>query len=267
MRVTARGAAALLSVPLLLLATGCAGSGGGSGSGSGGGGGGGRTENRPEGKSSGVPATPAASASPGAPGSTAVPTARTPLERAALVQGDLAGYQISAQAKNPNAPDGQPQADKKTCQPLADIMGDKPDPAAGETVNRGVGSQKQLGLAVSVSLSAYSEVEAKHLVSRLREAIAACGDGFSATVEKQTGTYKDVRGVAYKVGGDESVSWTTTAAAAGVSAPVHVVVVREGSTVVRLMALNVAATSGGQPVQVPHELADRQLEKLGAAVR
>jgi hypothetical protein len=196
-----------------------------------------------------------------------VPTPRTPLERAALIQGDLAGYQISAQAKNPNAPDGQPQADKKACQPLADVMGDKPDPAAGETVNRGIGSQKQLGLAVSASLSAYSEADAKRLVARLRRAIAACGSGFSATVEKQAGSYKDVRAVAYRVGGDESVSWTTTAAAAGVSAPVHVVVVRRGSTVVRLMALNVAATSGGQPVQVPHEVADRQLEKLAAAGR
>ncbi|MCX4780608.1 hypothetical protein [Streptomyces sp. NBC_01264] len=185
------------------------------------------------------------------------------LERAALEQGDLAGYQISANGKNPNAPDGQPQADRKACQPLADIMGDKPDPAARETVNRGVGSQKQLGLAVSASVSSYAESDAKALIARLKDAVAACATGFTATVEKQTGTYREVKAADYKTGGDESVSWTTTAAAEGVTAQVHLVVVRQGDTVVRLMALNV--TGGRQTPQVPHEVADKQLQKVRAA--
>ncbi|MCX5194809.1 hypothetical protein OOK31_13020 [Streptomyces sp. NBC_00249] len=200
----------------------------------------------------GAPGAPAGSATPG--------PAPTGLQRAALEQGDLPGYQVSAQGKNPNAPDGQPQADKKTCQPLADIMGDKPDPAARETVNRGIGSQKQVGLAVSASVSSYAESDAKRLLSRLREAVAACGPGFTATVEKQTGSYRDVKAVPYKTAGDESVSWTTTVAAEGVSAQVHVVVVREGDTVARLMALNVAGA--GQKAQVPQEVTDKQLEKV-----
>ncbi|MFD3872463.1 hypothetical protein [Streptomyces sp. NPDC058623] len=207
-----------------------------------------------------APGAPGASASGSAAPGTAAPVG---LERAALVQGDLPGYQISAQGKNPNAPDGQPQADKKACQPLADIMGDKPDPAARETVNRGLGSQKQVGLAVSASVSSYSESDAKRLVSRLRDAVAACGTGFAATVEKQTGSYRDVKTVPYRTVGDESVSWTTIAAAGGVSAQVHLVVVREGDTVVRLMALNVAGA--GQRATVPQEVADKQLEKVAKA--
>ncbi|MFE9563406.1 hypothetical protein ACFYM0_20110 [Streptomyces sp. NPDC006487] len=185
------------------------------------------------------------------------------LERAALTQGDLAGYQISANGKNPNAPDGQPQADRKACQPLADIMGDKPDPAARETVNRGIGSQKQMGLAVSASVSSYAESDAKALIARLKDAVAACATGFTATVEKQSGAYREVKASDYKTGGDESVSWTTTAAAEGVSAQVHLVVVRQGDTVMRLMALNVAG--GRQTPQVPHEVADKQLQKVRAA--
>ncbi len=211
-----------------------------------------------------------ATASPGAPeasaGSTGSATPKTggsKLERSALAQGDLAGYQVSDQGKNPGAPDGQPQADKKACQPLADIMGDKPDPAARETVNRGIGSQKQVGLAVSASVSSYAESDAKALIARLKAAVAACGTGFSATVEKQTGSYRDVRAAAYRTTGDESVSWTTTAAAQGVSAQVHLVVVREGDTVVRLMALNMAATQ--QKAQVPQEVTDKQLEKVRKA--
>ncbi|MFF3017051.1 hypothetical protein [Streptomyces sp. NPDC057939] len=206
-----------------------------------------------------APGAPGASAS----GSAAPGAAPVGLERAALVQGDLPGYQVSAQGKNPNAPDGQPQADKKACQPLADIMGDKPDPAARETVNRGIGSQKQVGLAVSASVSSYSEGDAKRLVSRLRDAVAACGTGFAATVEKQTGSYRDVKAVPYRTAADESVSWTTVAAAGGVSAQVHLVVAREGDTVVRLMALNV--TGAGQQATVPQEVADKQLEKVAKA--
>ncbi|WP_424212130.1 hypothetical protein ACN20G_08495 [Streptomyces sp. BI20] len=212
-------------------------------------------------------ALPATSPSPGA-------APATGLAAAALAQGDVPGYQISAQGKNPNAPSGQPQADKKQCQPLADVMGDKPDAGAAETVNRGIGSQKQLGLAVSASLSEYPEAAAKALMTRLRAAVAACGTGFTATVEKQTGAYRDVKPVEFKpAGGDETVSWSVTAAAAGVSAPVHLVVIREGATVVRLMALNVAGAPAPAPgaqapagaerqVRVPRELADKQLEKL-----
>ncbi|MEV8534939.1 hypothetical protein [Streptomyces sp. NPDC051211] len=238
-------AAAAALVPVLLLgAVGC----GGSDSGS-------AADKSPDPKGS--------AAVPGAPG--APPAPRTPLEKAALAQGDLADYQISAQGKNPNAPDGQPQADKKPCQPLADIMGDKPDPAAKETVNRGIGSQKQIGLAVSASLSGYTEGDAKKLMSRLRQAVAACGAGFTATVEKQSGSYRQVKPAAYKTGGDESVSWTTVAAAEGVTAQVHLVVVRQGSTVVRLMALNVAGAKTA--AEVPHEVADKQLEKVRQNIR
>ncbi|WKD32962.1 hypothetical protein [Streptomyces xanthophaeus] len=211
------------------------------------------------GSASAAPGVPAPSAV--ASGSVAPKTGGSRLERSALAQGDLPGYQVSAQGKNPNAPDGQPQADKKACQPLADIMGDKPDPSAREVLSRGVGSQKQVGLAVSATVSSYSESDAKALIARLKAAVAACGSGFSATVGKQTGAYREVRPADYRTGGDESVSWTMTAAAQGVSAQVHLVVVREGDTVARLTALNVVAAAQ-QKAQVPQEVADKQLEKI-----
>ncbi|MEU9376613.1 hypothetical protein AB0D94_22975 [Streptomyces sp. NPDC048255] len=211
--------------------------------------------------SPGAPGAPAPSA--GSAGAATPKSGGTRLERSALEQGDLADYQVSAQGKNPNAPSGQPQADRKACQPLADIMGDKPDPAARETVDRGIGSRKQVGLAISASVSSYAESDAKALIARLKAAVAACATGFSATVEKQTAGYRDVRSAEYTTDGDESVSWTTTATATGVSAPVHLVVVREGDTVVRLMAVNVAAAQ--QKAQVPQEVADKQLEKVRRA--
>ncbi|WP_260610562.1 hypothetical protein [Streptomyces sp. WAC06614] len=241
---------ALATVPVLALALAGCGGAGGSPSGSG-------AARSPDPKGS-------AAAGAGAPGAPAAPRSGSRLEKAALEQGDLAGYQISAQGKNPEAPKGQPQADKKQCQPLADIMGDQPDPAARETVNRGVGSQKQVGLAVSASVSSYAAADAERLLSRLEQAVAACGAGFSATVDKHSGAYREVKPVAYKAGGDASVSWTTTATAEGVSAHVHLVVVRQGSTVVRLMALDV--TGAQQKPEVPHEVTDKQLEKVRATL-
>ncbi|MFE2147357.1 hypothetical protein ACFXA3_37470 [Streptomyces sp. NPDC059456] len=250
-RVTVGAATAALLPALLLGATGCSSKDAPAA---------GKTPDPKGSAPAGSPTAPPA----GAPSGPAAPkAAASKLERSALEQGDLADYQVSAQGKNPNAPDGQPQADRKACQPLADIMGDKPDPAARETVNRGIGSQKQVGLAVSASVSSYAESDAKALTARLRSAVAACATGFTATVEKQSGSYRDVRPAEYKTTGDETVSWTTTAAAQGVSAQVHVVVVRQGATVVRLMALNVAGAQ--QKVLVPHEVTDKQLEKVRGA--
>ncbi|MFG2664141.1 hypothetical protein ACGFY6_07825 [Streptomyces sp. NPDC048387] len=251
MRITARFAAPATTFALLLGAVGCSSGTGAPAAGA-----------SPDPKGSAASAAPSGTPGP-AVGSPAPKAKDARLERSALEQGDLPGYQVSAQGKNPNAPVGQPQADKKACQPLADIMGDKPDPAAHETVNRGVGSQKQVGLAVSASVSSYDESDARRVIARLREAVAACGSGFTATVQKQSGTYRDVKAVPYKAAGDESVSWTTTASGEGVSAQVHLLVVREGARIVRLMALNVAAA--GQKASVPQEVADKQLEKVRKA--
>ncbi|AXE22660.1 hypothetical protein C0216_03670 [Streptomyces globosus] len=248
---TTTGAVAAALLPALVLGATACGSGPGSGK-------------APDQKGSAPVTAPAGTPSAGtSPAPAAPPSGGSRLERSALAPGDLPGYQVSAQGKNPAAPDGQPQADRRTCQPLADIMGDKPDPAARETVNRGIGSQKEVGLAVSASVSSYAERDAKALVSRLKDAVAACGTGFTATVQNQSGSYRDVRAAGYRTAGDDTVSWTTTAAAQGVSAHVHVVVVREGDTIVRLMALNVAAA--GQQAQVPQEVADKQLEKVRRA--
>ncbi|MEW2413658.1 hypothetical protein AB0953_08040 [Streptomyces sp. NPDC046866] len=251
-RFTSAAATAALLPALLLGAAGC-----GSGDATAG-------AEAPDPKGSVPAGSPAGSPGAAAPSGPAAPkTGGSRLERSALEQGDLPDYQVSAQGKNPNAPDGQPQADRKACQPLADIMGDKPDPAARETVNRGIGSRKQVGLAVSASVSSYAERDAKALVTRLKDAVAACGTGFTATVEKQSGSYREVRAAAYRTAGDDTVSWTTTATAQGVSARVHVVVVRQGDTIVRLMALNVAGA--GQKALVPQDVADKQLEKVRRA--
>ncbi|MER5890886.1 hypothetical protein ABT160_44305 [Streptomyces sp. NPDC001941] len=224
-KATATAATAVL----LLLATGCAGSG--------------PEPGRETGKSRDRADTPAAR--------------ERKLQRAALAPGDLPGYQVS-DARAPAAT-GRPRADRRQCQPLADAMGDRPGAGAVATAARGIGSQKDLGLAVSASVSTYSTTAARTLMAELRAAVAACGAGFNATLQGRSGHYADVRTAPYRTRGEDTVSWTTTGATQGIRAPLHLVVVRQGATVVRFMALDIADRA---TPRVPQEVADKQLEKV-----
>ncbi|MFD9221144.1 hypothetical protein ACFWDI_14285 [Streptomyces sp. NPDC060064] len=246
MRVKTAGLTALVTVPVLLLATACT-------SGDDGG----------PAKDRDTPASTGADTGKGGGGSggsdASAPLNRQQLERAALATGDLDGFQVSS-GKSALAPSGQPAADKSQCQPLADAMGDRPSPQATHTVNRGLGSLKNLGLAVSASLSSYSEADAGKLMAGLKSAVAACAGGFGATLEGRSGAYREVKAAAFTTrGADETISWTTVGTNEGAVAPIHLVVVRKGATVARFMALDLARRT---PPRVPQEVADKQLAKV-----
>ncbi|MET9424461.1 hypothetical protein ABZY06_27635 [Streptomyces sp. NPDC006540] len=196
----------------------------------------------------------------GGPGGDAsVPLTAPELERAALTTKDLTGFQVST-GKSALAASGQPTADKARCRPLADAMGDAPDGRARHTVNRGLGSLDELGLAISASLSSYSETDAKKLMDGLEAAIAACGGGFEATLDGRDASYREVKAAPLTVrGGDETVGWTTVATGEHGVSPVHLVVVRKGATVARFMAFDLA---GRKPPRVPGAVADKQLAKV-----
>ncbi|WP_406862716.1 hypothetical protein ABZO31_20735 [Streptomyces sp. HUAS MG47] len=187
----------------------------------------------------------------------------SPLERAALADGDLPDYRVSA-ARRAGAVAGQPTADTARCQPLADIMGDRPGPAALTTVNRGLGSRRAPALALSASLSAYDPGDARRLLAALRTAVADCAAGFTARVQGRSGRFSDVAAVPYGTGGDETVSWTATGTARGLRAPLHLVVIREGGTVLRFMALDLGGR--GTHPRVPRPVVERQLSKLRATL-
>ncbi|PKV87466.1 hypothetical protein [Streptomyces sp. TLI_146] len=231
MRVKATGRAVLVTASALLLTTACGSSGGGS-----------------DGKASARKGSSSA--------------ARTALQRAALEQGDVPGYQVSADTTAQGR--SRPQADRKPCQPLADVMGDQPNPQARETVNRGLGSQRKLGLAVAASLSAYTRPDAENLIRDLRAAVAACS-GFKVDLGGTSSRYGSVRARPYRIGGDESVSWSASSTQVNVETPVHIVVVRQGATIVRFMTINLGAPVQGRAqelVEVPRDVADKQLEKV-----
>jgi hypothetical protein len=195
----------------------------------------------------------------GSSGDASVPLTAPQLERAAIATGDLAKFQVSSE-RSPLAPTGQPTADRKQCQPLADAVGDEPNARATRTVNRGLGSLESLGLAVSVSVSSYSESDAEQLMKGLGQAVTACRTGFSASLDDRAADYGDVKATPFTVrGADETISWTTVATNEGLEAPVHLVVARKGATVARFMAFDLARRT---PPRVPQQVADKQLAKV-----
>ncbi|MEU5436674.1 hypothetical protein AB0G73_25280 [Streptomyces sp. NPDC020719] len=235
MRVKATGLA-VLTVSALLFTAACGGSSGGG------------SDNR------------GATARPNGASSSA--KTRTRLQMAALEQGDVPGYQVSADSAATDR--ARPQADRKACQPLADIMGDEPNPQARETVNRGLGSQRALGLAVAASLSSYNESDAQRLIKDLRTAVAGC-PGFTAALGGASSMYAQVKARPYRIGGDESVSWSAASTQVNVTTPVHIVVVRQGPVIVRFMTINLGAPVRGKAqelVEVPRDVADKQLAKV-----
>ncbi|MCX4818930.1 hypothetical protein OG883_03220 [Streptomyces sp. NBC_01142] len=259
MSVKTAGLTALVTVPALLLATACTSGDGKSPA---------KNTDTDVGTSAAASPSTAASAGTGSEtgkdggsgaGDTSAPLTGSQLQRAALATKDLPGFQVSAD-KSALAPSGQPAADKPRCQPLADAMGDKPNPQAIRTVSRGLGSLDNLGLAVSASVSSYSEATAKKLMDGLTSAVSACGAGFAATLDGRSGLYSEVKTADFTTrGADETVSWTTVGTNEGAVAPLHLVVVRKGATVARFMALDLARRT---PPRVPQEVADKQLAKV-----
>ncbi|MEV5278816.1 hypothetical protein [Streptomyces sp. NPDC051994] len=227
MRVKASGIAAVLTLPVLLAGAAC-----------------------------GTSQDPAASEAS---------RARAPLGRAALEAGDVPDYRLFADPAPDDAED-TPRADRAACAPLAEVMGERPDDRARETVSRGLGSRRVPGLAVSASLSAYAEADAHRLITALKDALARCASGFSTTLDGRRAGYRDVRALPYEVKGAESVSWTATAHTQGVPAPVHIVVVRQGANIARFMAIDLSPQAP-VTVTVPHDIADKQLDKLARTVR
>ncbi|QNP64927.1 hypothetical protein [Streptomyces genisteinicus] len=210
----------------------------------------------------GADAEPPARTAAAAPAGAGLPPTREELERAALSGGDLTGFQVLS--GDGLVPGGRPVADRPECRPLADAMGDRVDPRALHTVERGLGSLERLGLAVSASLGSYRPADAEEVVKGIEKALAVCGGGFRATLDGRIAAYGSVRRVPFPVrGADEAVGWTTVSTSGGHDTALHLVVVRDGAAVVRFMAVDLARA---EPAEVPRQVVDAQLAGLSRAL-
>uniref|UniRef100_A0AAU2A1A2 Lipoprotein n=1 Tax=Streptomyces sp. NBC_00093 TaxID=2975649 RepID=A0AAU2A1A2_9ACTN len=201
------------------------------------------------------------------------------LAKVALVQADVKSGTLTEKvpAKDDIAQSGVTSEDA-ACAPLAYLQagsyvgepvatvkrtwkGDVAKPAAGASEEDQFLATLDLEQAV-ITLASYEDGGAEQAMKDLNTSVDKCAAGFSFTV---TGTKSDalkVTKTAAPEGADEALALTTTVDA-GLKAPMKAVVVRKGSTVVYVPAVNFASASTGKDYDFPTEIIDAQLAKLG----
>lgn len=201
------------------------------------------------------------------------------LAKVALVQADVKSGTLTEKVP---AKDDIAQAkvttDDAACAPLAYLQsatyvgkpaavvkrtwkGDAAKPAAGASDEDRFLAKLDVAQAV-ITLASYEDGGAEQAMKDLNTSVEKCAAGFSYTV---TGTKNDALKVAKTPapeGADEALALTVTVDA-GLKAPMKAVVVRKGSTVVYVPAVNFASASTGKDYAFPTEIVDAQLGKLG----
>ncbi|WP_330290590.1 hypothetical protein [Streptomyces sp. NBC_00576] len=201
------------------------------------------------------------------------------LAKAALVQADVKSGTLNEKvpAKDDIAQD-KVTSENAACAPLAYLQsatyvgkpaavvkrtwkGDAQKPAAGASDEEQFLATLDLEQAV-ITLASYEDGGAEQAMKDLNASVEKCAAGFSYTV---TGTKNDalkVTKTAAPEGADEALALTVTVDA-GLKAPMKAVVVRKGTTVVYVPAVNFASASTGKDYDFPTEIVDAQLAKLG----
>ncbi|MEU9311023.1 hypothetical protein [Streptomyces sp. NPDC048256] len=192
-----------------------------------------------------------ASASAAASQAPAEPLGEAQLKSAALVGGDVDGYQIT---DFPVKPDGDSTARPADCQPLENMRTASPDPGPKAFVGLLAfgGAGPTAGSATTIGLMAYDRSDAEGILDGLRTALKKCTayeGGVPARTNAKAATAPDA--------GDEAVAFGLETQ--GDSADAFVVV-RSGATVV----LFYTAAGTGSAAEVPAELVTAQIRKLGA---
>jgi hypothetical protein len=227
-----RTALAASAAALALLATACGGSG-----------------DEDKGGDSEGKADSTASAAPAAKALTAAE-----LEKAGLVQADVKSGKVATKvAATDDIAEDQVKTDDAACLPLAHAQAGvaQGEPAAtvkrswtGEPVKPSEGTSPEDALLASLDLD-------KMLINL-------------ASVGGETLKIVKVATTAAPEGGDEGAAVTLTVAAEeGVKAPSKIVVVRKGATLASFSAVNLASMGTGEDFDVPAEVVDAQLAKLG----
>ncbi|MCZ4126040.1 hypothetical protein [Streptomyces sp. H39-S7] len=188
--------------------------------------------------------------------------ARTALERKALVPGDVAGFTVAAGDAAGSAADVT-AADKRACQPLADLLSGRPPAGATETVPRALvpAGQKMPGAGVTVTLSSYGSGGAQKAVTALRTALRTCAAGFKPVIGGVTGVPVAVAPRPALKLGDDDLRFALGFAAGGSGARQDFVVLRTGSTVSVFRGADVTLAKS---FDVPAAVVTAQLKKLGA---
>jgi hypothetical protein len=182
------------------------------------------------------------------------PLTQAQLKKAALVTGDVKGYEVEGAGSADLQGESSPAGPAK-CQPVADMFLFTTDPASRASVSRGVTAKDETNASVTtLALLAYGSGEADEVLAGLRKATGEC------TAYRYVGyKYSGVKALADPKLGDESVAFRLVASIEGAEVPAAYTVVRDGSTLVAFSSMNML---DADEVEVPAELVEAQLAKL-----
>ncbi|GGL74863.1 lipoprotein [Streptomyces fumigatiscleroticus] len=203
------------------------------------------------------------------------------LDKVALAQADVKSGKVSTKvAATDDVTEDQVKTDDAACLPLVHAQAGiaQGEPAASvkrswqgetETPSEDMDPEEAAMVTINVdkillNLASYESGGAEQAVKDLDTAAEKCAGGFTATVADEQVQVTKVTTDTAAGGGDESVAYTLKVAVdEGVEAPMKIVVVRKGATVAAFSAVNLSSMATGKDFDVPADVVDAQVAKLG----
>ncbi|MDG4862467.1 hypothetical protein P8605_30460 [Streptomyces sp. T-3] len=179
------------------------------------------------------------------------------LDKAVLGKGDVKGYEITKLPKERLLGESFP-ADPEDCQPVADMFMFVTQPGHKARVGRDIAPDQKDAIdatSTSMVLLAQEQADAEKVMAGLEESLEECGGKYEHAFMKYDGL-KAMPGT--KVG-DESVSYIVSSDFDGEKLPMRFTVVRSGSTLIALTAMNLLEP---EKAEVPESVIDAQIVKL-----
>ncbi|MBH5335373.1 hypothetical protein IHE55_11430 [Streptomyces pactum] len=212
----------------------------------------------------------ATTAPPAASG--AEPLTAAQLEKASLETKDGQGFAVTKMTDKEIAEGGSAKSDKAECQPVAALLGTDFDPAPVASTYRNyamadaatASENPEAALLGMVRLSAHKPGDAEKVMTSVRDALKACGGGFTVTDgqgEKQVVT--EAKEVLIPEAGDESLGLVLSNKNKE-EGNVKFILVRSGAQVVTFFGFNMADPE--QP-EVPQVLVSTQVTKIEKAAK
>ncbi|WP_432129924.1 hypothetical protein [Streptomyces tendae] len=222
---------------------------------------------------------PAEGAGESAPAGKALTAAE--LEKVALAQADVKNGEVATElSADDQVAKDQISADDKACLPLVHVQGAvaQGEPAAdvqrswqgqseSPSESKGPDGQDMTDIDVNkilLNVASYADGGAEEAVAGLKAAVEKCADGFDATAGGDKMRVTKVSGADAPKGGDEGLTVNIGVATGGDSSGLmKLVVVRKGSTLATFSAVNLSSMMTGAEFEIPAEVVDAQVAKLG----
>ncbi|CAM5360981.1 Lipoprotein OS=Streptomyces tendae OX=1932 GN=GUR47_17040 PE=4 SV=1 [Streptomyces tendae] len=222
---------------------------------------------------------PAEGAGASAPAGKALTAAE--LEKVVLAQADVKNGEVATElSADDRVAKDQISVDDKSCLPLvhaqgavaqgkpaADVQRSWQGQSESPSQSKGPDGQDMTDVDVNkimLNVASYADGGAEQAMAGLKAAVEKCAGGFDATVGSDRMRVTEVSGSGRLKAGDEGLTVNIGVATGGDgSGLMKLVAVRKGATLATFSAVNLSSMMTGAEFQVPAEVVDAQVAKLG----